>query len=332
MIMQNLCIKFFKFLIVFIVINAISIVNYFHNTSSYTFAYESQNKYKKDLLLLYQTAMRHNRNLELGKSQQQLALEIIENYLQSQLIVYRIQEKRQLIAYYENIINYGNLQDNELINSLKSKKAVLLMYIKRQNESFHKHIKNIRYLAMDDFNETDLHKLNLNLLIDDTENNNLYITNAHTAYVNNMLNNEKQKIRKHFQEYKDYLQKLQIQSKDSQLNKDSKNNKDNIKAKSNNVDVVATTTTTTTTTNAKVSAEIKANLQTHIKEKANKNIAKTDNKNKQEIDKTTIELNKLRLTLIESYTDYFITRSRLLFKDYRLTYHRIHDINHYLNE
>ena len=43
--------------------------------------------------------MRHNRTLRLGKSQQKLAFEIIDSYLQSQLIAYRIYEKQQLVKY-----------------------------------------------------------------------------------------------------------------------------------------------------------------------------------------------------------------------------------------
>ncbi|MGN1035302.1 MAG: hypothetical protein ACI4PS_02565 [Rhodocyclaceae bacterium] len=38
----------------------------------------------------------------------------------------------------------------------------------------------------------------------------------------------------------------------------------------------------------------------------------------------------MRLNLIESYTDYFVSKANLLLKDYRLNYYQIHNINKYL--
>lgn len=76
--MFNVVAKFFTLLVAVASITCVSFVDYFHNTSA--FAYEAKSKYHKDLLILYlyQTAMRHNRTLRLGKSQQKLAFEIID--------------------------------------------------------------------------------------------------------------------------------------------------------------------------------------------------------------------------------------------------------------
>lgn len=278
--------KFATFLKIFylvIIISFISVVDCFHN--KITFAYEIQNQNQKDLLILYQTAMRHNRNLELGKSQQQLALEIIENYLKSMLVVYRIDEKQQLISYYDNIINTKKISN---LNAIKSKKGVLLWYIKNAKDTLQTKLHNIRHLTHDDFTEKNLQYFDLNQLITDTNNNSLFTYSTYTVYLNNQLIKERQKINKHVMEYEEYVRKLKLFQQSQK--------KDKNKAKPD----------------------------------ANDNIyAEFANKDKNDIQ---VELNKLKLNAMEAYADYFIAKSKLLFKNYRLNYYQIHDINKYLVE
>lgn len=330
--MFNVVAKFFTLLVAVASITCVSFVDYFHNTSA--FAYEAKSKYHKDLLILYQTAMRHNRTLRLGKSQQKLAFEIIDSYLQSLLIAYRIYEKQQLVKYYENLIN---TKKTENINHKTRKKAVLLIHIKNLKDSLAKNIDAIEYLTNIHFDENQLQIFDVDLLIKDTEDNSLFAYNAYTKnFVNFKLNKEISNIRKHVKEYKDYLQKHpNLQHNNGYFYEHSHSNSDTVKANVKEAkkakDTKESKEQKETANNSETGQKIeKANITHEIKKKEKNKIKNKSKKKEPEIFIETVEFNKLRLNLIESYTDYFVSKANLLLKDYRLNYYQIHDINKYL--